>query len=301
MKNLISIIIPFFNSENTIEKCIDSILNQTQKNFEIILVDNCSTDLSKKLIDKYLKKYKFIKYYNIKKQNTSLARNKGLKEANGNLICFVDSDDQIHKDYLKELCSNLNDADINICSFTTKKTKLGSYTKKIPVIDCKNIYNFILSNKNIQGYVWNKIFKIDIIRNNNILFNENLKIGEDIDFLSEYLKYCNKISYTNRKLYYYNRCSSNTVNNINNFKYTLDSWKNIFNKFSCLNCDKNLQLINYYYLKKYYEIKYYEPDFKLEEKLQYPHKLNLFLSFKLFLYKYFTNIIVLTKKVRDRI
>ena len=79
MKDLISIIVPFLNSEKTLDKCIKSILNQTVDNYEIILIDNSSTDKSKNTATSYSKKYNFIKYYNIKKRSVSAARNKGLE------------------------------------------------------------------------------------------------------------------------------------------------------------------------------------------------------------------------------
>lgn len=302
MKDLISIIVPFLNSEKTLDKCIKSILNQTVDNYEIILIDNSSTDKSKNIATSYSQKYNFIKYYNIKKRSVSAARNKGLSEAKGNLICFVDSDDYISKKYLEIMYKELINNDLVICNFTSNSSKVNDKIDYVKKIDNNNIFNLILKDKKIRGYVWNKLFKKEIIEKNNIKFNENLVIGEDIDFVFHYLRYCNNISFINSNLYYYNLNSNNTVNNIDNYKYALDGWINLFDNYKKYNKDyKNMDLINYFYLKKYYEIKYYDKKIKKSNKMYFSDKYNLNYKVKLFIYKYFTPLVIISKKIRRNI
>lgn len=302
MNDLISIIIPFLNSEKTLNRCIESILNQTINNYEIILIDNNSTDSSKNIALTYSKKYKFIHCYNIKDRNVSLARNKGLSEAKGNIICFIDSDDIINKNYLKIMYDNFKNNDLVICNFTSNKYMLNDKIKYIKEIDKNDAFNLILKNKNIRGYVWNKLFKKDIIKNNNIIFNKNLKIGEDIEFVFNYLKFSKNIVFINSNLYYYNMNENNSVNNVDNYKYALYCWANLFNQYKNYNSHyKNLDLINYFYLKKYYELKYYDKNIKINNTLYFSNKLNLNYKFKLFLYKNLTPIIILLKEVRNKI
>lgn len=302
MKDLISVIIPFFNSEKTLDTCIKSILKQTINNYEIILIDNNSTDKSKEIALSYSKQYKSIKYYNIKKQSVSAARNKGLNESKGNIVCFVDSDDFISKEYLGIMYENLNNNDIVICNFTSNKNKLNDKIKYIKKIDSKKIFNLILKDTKVRGYVWNKIFRKNLIEKNNIYFNENLIIGEDIDFVFNYLCHCNNITFVNSKLYYYNISNNNTVNNINNYKYALEGWLNLFNKYKKNNNDDtNMDIINYFYLKKYYEIKYYNNSIKRSNKIYFSNKLNLNYKTKLFIYKNLTPLIIILKKLRRKL
>ena len=148
MKDLISIIVPFLNSEKTLDKCIKSILNQTVDNYEIILIDNSSTDKSKNIATSYSKKYNFIKYYNIKKRSVSAARNKGLSEAKGNLICFVDSDDYISEKYLEIMHRELMNNDLVICNFTSNNSKVND---KIETAKEK-ADNLKKMNKNVPVY-----------------------------------------------------------------------------------------------------------------------------------------------------
>lgn len=301
MKDLISIIIPFFNSASTLDSCIKSVLSQSIDNYEILLIDNSSTDNSKKIAIFYSEKYKFIHYYNIKNRNVSLARNTGLKNANGNIICFVDSDDIIHKNYLKIMYENFKNNDLVICSFTTSKYKLNDRIKYTNKFNNKESFKLILKNKKIRGYVWNKLFKKDIIRENNIIFNDKLRIGEDIDFVFDYLRCCNDVVYVNSNLYYYNMNSSNTVNNINNYKYALESWISLFNKYKIYNNDYDcMDLINYFYLKKYYELKYYKKDIKKSNEIYFSNRIKLNYKIKLFIYKNLTFVIIFLKKVRCR-
>ena len=300
MKNLISVIIPVYNSEKTLDKCINSILNQTYNNYEIILVNNSSTDSSKEIINKFIKNYKSIKYFNINEQSVGKARNKGLSVANGEFICFIDSDDIVHKNYLKTLIDNINKHDMSICAFTNNIKKMTDSNKSITHLNQSQALEHILNNRKIQGYVWNKLFKSNIIKNNNLQFNETLKIGEDIDFVFEYLKYCKNIIYVNKKLYYYNKNTNNTVTNIENYKFCLASWENMFKKYRTLKKYKSMDLINYYYLKKCYEMSYYNLNINTNNKLYFSNKFNLTFKLRLFLYKNFTSIIILAKKVRDR-
>ena len=301
MKDFISIIVPFLNSEKTLEKCIKSILNQTINNYEIILVDNDSIDLSKNIALYYSQKYNFIHYYNIHHKNVGLARNFGLKKSKGNIICFVDSDDIISNNYLKLMYENYKDNDLVICNFTSNKHKLENKIKYKKKINTQEAFEAILQDKKVRGYVWNKLFRKEILENKNINFNCNLIIGEDVDFVFEYLKYCNNTTFINGKLYYYNRRKDNTVNNINNYKYALKSYENLFNKYKNYNKNyKNMNFINYLYLKKYYELKYYKKNTIKSNKTYFSNNQKFLYNLKLFIYKTFIPLIILLKKVRDR-
>ena len=163
-------------------------------------------------------------------------------------------------------------------------------------------WNKFLNHKKIRGYVWNKMFKKDIIINNNIIFNANLKIGEDINFLFNYIKYSKNFVFIDANLYYYRNTKNNTVNNVNNYKYALDSWKTLFKEYrEYHNNTKDMDLINYFYLKKYYELKYYDKKIKKSNDVYFSNKIKLNYKIKLFIYKNLTSIVILTKKVKKKL
>lgn len=202
MKDLVSIIVPVHNSEKYIEKCLNSIINQTYKNIEIIVIENGSTDNSLEILKDYKDK---IKLEILKEPGLSKARNKGLELSNGEYIAFVDSDDTIEPTMIEELINNLkeNKSDLSCCDIneihekTNKKIKRNEYPREsITKEEINN--NYIKFN----FAIWNKLYKKEIIGKYKIEFPLNLKY-EDIPFVLLYLSKCNKISKVNKYLYNY--------------------------------------------------------------------------------------------------
>ncbi|WP_407536954.1 glycosyltransferase family 2 protein [Cetobacterium somerae] len=204
----ISIIMPIYNLENYLEKCLESVLNQTLKEIEVICIDDGSTDNSLKILRKY--KDERIKIFTKENGGVSSARNYGLKVARGEYIGFVDGDDFIEVDMYQKLYRNAitNKSDIVICNikyiFSENNYKIFSENflgvKKIKTN--KELFN-------IKGYVWNKIFKKQII--NEIKFDENIKWGEDQLFFTETLFKSDIITFENSISYnYYQRQNSST-------------------------------------------------------------------------------------------
>ena len=134
-KEKISIILPVYNSENYIEKTIESVLSQTITNFELIIVNDGSTDNTETICKKYAAKNSKIKYFYIENSGVSTARNYALTKVTGQYITFIDSDDLYHKDYLKVLQKNLKkfQADLVTCSYQTlsNQPKIINYKKNI--------------------------------------------------------------------------------------------------------------------------------------------------------------------------
>lgn len=216
----VSIIIPVYNSEKYLEECINSLLNQTYKNIEIILINDGSTDSSYEICMKY-KKYDFIKIINQENQGVSAARNTGLKNATGEFIMFVDCDDYVANNIVEELLKNMSDCDMAICEYNEL------YKNTLIPIPINNKDRVINNKKAIEltfdsagGYIWNKIFKFDIIKRNNILFDTNIHMLEDQLFVIEYLTYTNKVAITNKALYNYRIRKSSAVGNIYSQKYS---------------------------------------------------------------------------------
>lgn len=216
---VISIIMPIYKAEDYLEKSITSILNQTFKNFELILVDDGSPDNSGKICDELAVNDNRIKVIHKKNGGASTARNAGLDIAKGEFIAFVDSDDWIEPT-LFEILFNLakkHDADISQCNYIkTENEDIKIENDKNEII---KTFNKIESLNNLYNemYVstvvlWNKIYKKS-------LFDEirfpNMRIFEDEAIMYKLLYKSNKLVYTNQKLYYYR----NTPDSIMNAKF----------------------------------------------------------------------------------
>ena len=214
MEPKVSVIVPVYNTEKYVKKCIDSILAQTYKNFELILVNDGSTDESGSICDTYSHYDKRVIYYSQENSGASVARNKGIDFATGQYIAFVDSDDRIRKEYLQNLVfySLKYDADLTACEFTN----FFSDSKKK---DLRNSFdkNFVLRGGKIKSFLSEKIFdngsrqrltnpvcklyRTDIIKINNIRFSEGIREYEDALFLLQYYQFVSAFVYLHRSLY----------------------------------------------------------------------------------------------------
>jgi len=187
--NKISIIIPVYNVEPYIRKCLDSVVNQTYTNLEIICVNDGSTDASGKICDEYAKKDTRIKVFHKENGGLSTALNVGLKNFTGDYLGFVDSDDWAEPDMFEVLHKILKDSEAHISVssyFTDTDAESVSMTNKerIPngIIDTKNMLLYSLKRDYYMGfcgYVWNKLFSADAIK---ITFDNKIKYGMDVLF-----------------------------------------------------------------------------------------------------------------------
>ncbi len=215
-KALISIIIPVYKVEKYLEKCIQSVINQTYENLQIILVDDGSPDNCGKICDEYAKKDHRIEVIHKSNGGLSDARNKGLEMAKGEYIGFVDSDDYIEADMYEVLYNLLKqyNADVSICNFYTVsqgKISIKNADNGINEYNRIEILKEILLDKNIQSYAWNKLYKKE-------LFDEiKYPIGkkyEDIGTTFYLLEKCNKVVVTGKSEYYYINRQDSIVNNV---------------------------------------------------------------------------------------
>ena len=215
-KALISIIIPVYKVEKYLEKCIQSVINQTYENLQIILVDDGSPDNCGKICDEYAKKDHRIEVIHKSNGGLSDARNKGLEIAKGEYIGFVDSDDYIEADMYEVLYNLLKqyNADVSICNFYTVsqgKISIKNADNGINEYNRIEILKEILLDKNIQSYAWNKLYKKE-------LFDEiKYPVGkkyEDIGTTFYLLEKCNKVVVTGKPEYYYINRQDSIVNNV---------------------------------------------------------------------------------------
>ena len=210
---IVSIIVPAYNAERTINRCIDSILKQSYGNLEIIIINDGSKDSTEEKCMKYIKNKK-IKYIRIKNSGVSNARNVGIENSTGTYIMFVDSDDYIEKNMVERLYDNINEnVDLVICSknLITVNEKIS---EKIDIASCtlkkENIIQ--LYRAKILNPPYCKLYRSEIIKNKSIRFDISISIGEDLLFNILYLKNITKdIKILNENLYNYEKINTNSL------------------------------------------------------------------------------------------
>lgn len=215
---VISLIVPVYNVSLYLKRCIESILVQDFNTFELILVNDGSTDNSLDICKHYANQDSRIRVIDQPNGGVSNARNKGLEVANGEFICFIDSDDWAEPNYLSSFVSFYQTTYTDLIISNVVNQKNNSKTNNKPFVersiqsesfvpeDFFNGNDFILENTPFA-----KLFKKSIIDDNNIRFNINLKNGEDFIFVLQYALVCKKIDFINSYTYNYNKESDSSV------------------------------------------------------------------------------------------
>lgn len=214
---VLSIIVPVYNVEQYLPRCIDSILTQTFQDFELILVDDGSPDRCGEICDEYAKKDSRIIVIHQANKGVSTARNRGLDIAKGDYISFIDSDDQIgtnstYEENLKILQSNpqIDILQIPVYTISTQNEINKSTPAPQFINDKKEIFLNWYTGKLIRGYVWDKIFKKDIF--NTIRFPTDMQLAEDAFCIVDFTKTINCLYISNLGCYlYYHRKDSATI------------------------------------------------------------------------------------------
>ncbi len=236
MKKL-SIIIPAYNSEKYIKKCVDSVLKQTYNNIEIIIVDDGSSDRTNEICHKMMNEDKRIFLITQQNSGSSSARNTGIEVATGDYITFVDSDDWIDEELYEKVIGKLekDDADMVIFGITCFSSKIKNKTVRPEdnIIDNSNIEKQLIKiiRNDLYGYAWNKVYKSDLIKKMKIQFPCEIKKQEDLIFNLNILPYIKKISLSNETGYHYIQREDSLIhskefeglNNIRNYcEYIVD-------------------------------------------------------------------------------
>jgi glycosyltransferase involved in cell wall biosynthesis len=196
----ISIIIPVYNAQRVLERCVDSVLKQSYPDFEIILINDGSRDGSDRLCDAYEAKDSRVKVYHQKNGGPSCARNTGLEQASGKWICFIDSDDWIEQDYLLSYITNCEEKDdclifqnyhrdvVDQSGELLRSGKRHTYSSK--VVNAVDLH-FILSKYKLlrNGHPFCKFYNRAIIEDHEIRFDPDIRFSEDLLFLLEYMQY----------------------------------------------------------------------------------------------------------------
>lgn len=205
MKNLITIIVPIYNVEEVyLRKCVESLLKQTLKDIEIVLINDGSTNNSKEICMEYAQKDKRIKLINQSNKGVSSARNTGLDIASAEYIMFVDGDDWIADNCCEKIYREIQEFDLLIFSYN--KIYSNKIVQPIHIYDSEKIYSegkkeFDYYDMRTMGSSWIKLYKKNCIGNER--FNENLKNGEDVEFNYRVFKKINSAKFIPDNLYNY--------------------------------------------------------------------------------------------------
>ena len=213
----VSVIVPVYNMEKYLEKCMDSLVNQTLEDIEIIAINDGSKDNSLKILKAYEKKYpKKVKIIDQENGGISVARNNGLDIATGQYIGFVDSDDYVKLDMFEKLYNKIEKtkSDIVVCDFEEYHMLDNSfkYIYVVQKIKKSNLYDDVSIINNIDYAPWNKLYKRDLFKN--IRFPKNIKY-EDLNTILKTFMLASKISTVNESLYLYRITDSGETRTLN--------------------------------------------------------------------------------------
>lgn len=227
MQYKISVIIPVYNAEKYLRACFDSLVNQTYKSIEVLIVDDGSSDISPQICDEYADKYGNFVVFHKENGGCSSARNMGLQKATGEYVAFVDADDCLDADYYEILMKALRDinSDISACAYVNEYSEDISLIKihdKIPetiVFDGADLSLESMTAKvnSIEGFVWNKIWNRNILEG--IMFRTDVAIVDDAVFTWEVVSKVKRTCFVNLPMYHYRIINSSITRNSGTEKY----------------------------------------------------------------------------------
>ena len=228
---LVSIIVPVYNAEKYLNRCIDSILSQTVTDFELLLIDDGCKDESGCICDEYAEKDARVRVFHKPNGGVSSARNLGLDNAKGKWITFVDADDRCSCNYLEHLLSKVDDDTDLIISYAVICDSTGEKAEVYPEyrVNATNFERlFVDSDMHWHTSPWAKLYRASIIYENSLRFNEMMHIGEDADFLFSFMLITDKIYVSSDTDYYYTCDVSNSLTKrINTIDSEIASYRTI--------------------------------------------------------------------------
>ena len=250
MKDLISIIVPVYNAEKFLKRCVESIIAQSYKNIEIILVNDGSEDKSRELCDEFARKDCRIKVVHKKNEGVSSARNEGINQSKGKYISFVDADDWIERDFLFEMYNKLKQYNVNYvtCGYNRvyeNHTDIINNDLTEELISANDYIIKILNVQNGYGFVHMKLISKDAIED--IRFDTNISVGEDAFFNIKLCKKIDKFLIYNKPLYnYYFNPNSAVRNYDKNYCNKYLNSMNVMNDYITNNYSENKVIKNLY-------------------------------------------------------
>ena len=260
-KMKLSLIIPVYNGEKKIEKCLQSLRNIKDYDVEFVIINDGSVDNTSLICEQYVKEDHRFRLINQANGGVSKARNTGIKESQGKYIGFVDADDEITNEFNNIIgVLNLEECSMFAFSHGQKMSESLEVVSRYLFVPGKNKKS-VLYNNYLSGHsncVWNNIYRADIIKENKIQFPEDMSMGEDSVFNAKYLKHCNEVFYIDKVGYIYYVDNNESASNAGKASYLKDFIK-IYDNFQKLydSCDCENVKFNFYgayYINKIYAI-----------------------------------------------
>ena len=222
---LITIVIPCYNCEKTVGKCIDSVVKQTYRNLQIIAINDGSTDNTLEVLKARADNDDRITVINQSNSGVSATRNLGIEEAKGEYISFIDADDYVEKEFIEKLFTEIigNDAELSLCQYSTGIINQNQALLANQINSKgKLIYEMMLPRLDIAAFVWNRLFRIDVLKKYGIRYNETVYACEDTLFNYQYMKRITRFAVCREHLYHYviNENSAMFGNDFNQKKLT---------------------------------------------------------------------------------
>lgn len=235
MEIKVSVIIPVYNTEKYLEKCLNSVLKQTLKEIEVIVINDGSKDSSKVILEKYKRMDKRMVVINKSNEGLTKTRKLGIKISNGKYIYHLDSDDYIEENMLLEIYNKAEkeNLDIVVCDYWKENFSQKEYVKNLDIkeneiILGKTYAKYVLySEKKISPAIWAKLIKKEVYTNNRIIFPENIFIGEDIVLGIKTAYFSKKVGKINKPFYHYIIHEAQGTRTIDKEKEFLDKWNGI--------------------------------------------------------------------------
>lgn len=254
---IISVIIPSYNVEKFIVKCLKSLQNQTFSDFEVIIIDDSFLDNTKKLIKDFIKddiRFSLIEIDHQKKYSAGRKRNIGIEKSVGEFIAFVDSDDYVEKEMLERAYRYSVGNDTDICLFNVRQVdKRGNLIKTSNICDTnfnvvytkdnfiENFVKYWLSVESVH-YACNKLYKSSTIKKNNVKYDNEIILAEDVLFNYNVLKSSKKVGYIQDVLYNYVRHEDSVTNNNKNLEVIVQQFCKLF--YKTIELFENAQISN---------------------------------------------------------
>lgn len=244
MKCLVSIIVPVYNVEKYIDRCVESLISQTIDETEIILIDDGSTDSSGEVCDQWGKRESRIRVIHKENGGVSSARNEGIKISQGKYIGFVDPDDYVADDMFVSMIEVIqnNDIDLVCCNYS----KFEEEKVPIPVTNSvqgemtatEAIKHLLTWDGIVTSFVWDKLYKQEIVKQ--MTFSPALSVGEDTLFIFQYLSNCRKLHILQKHCYYYFLRSNSAIGD----KYTLKKRDSVISSLMIKELNNKTNIIN---------------------------------------------------------
>lgn len=208
MKPIVTLIVAVYKTEPYLKRCIDSIIQQNYRNLEILLIDDGSPDNAAAICQDYASRYGYIWYVHKENGGVSSVRNLGLSMAHGTYVCFVDSDDYLEPEYVSSMVEAIEatNADMVACGHYREKQ---NGKKKVMCCNHQGLMDYeeamcrLFYDNSFAGYPWNKLYRMDLIRKYQLAYDLELRMTQDLVFVTGYMLHCKKIAYVNQPLYCY--------------------------------------------------------------------------------------------------